>query len=353
MPSIISSSKINFTKQISISSWKIFCAIFILLLLDVSLGFFAKEKMNSFVEVEKFQELKNKNNSSDVVILGSSHAKENFHPKVFEDKLSMSCFNHGFGGANIINTATLYKTHTKHLPHPSYLVIAVDTYSLANLGKNNLGVYVYLVPFMNFKEKFSFFLSRDYPILDLLKLLSGAYLFRVFDPEEKVDSIFSKNFSWEKTRHFFNTSPSKKSKEEPSYYRGFASNEKTSRNAKDLNRLDRKFERFFSVKVKALDQKKKLYLENLISSAKENGSKVILVLTPEHNEMVKREKFRDFFIAAFGDIAKAHDITFLNYSTHPSFIYNADLFYDYHHLSIEGAKLFTSLFADAFKAALN
>jgi hypothetical protein len=90
----------------------------VFLLIDLSLGFIAKEIFFS-QKTGKYSRLTHsiQRDSSEVIIMGSSHANRHYIPSILEKELNMTCYNSGVQGQGLIfHTALQKMIFKRHKP---------------------------------------------------------------------------------------------------------------------------------------------------------------------------------------------------------------------------------------------
>lgn len=98
-------------------------------------------------------------------------------------------------------------------------------------------------------------------------------------------------------------------------------------------------------------QEAQALLRAIIRTAKEAGSRVVLVYTPEHRDMQDLTLDRAALIDTFRRIAREEGVPFWDFSTLP-LCSDRDLFYNSQHLNGRGVDLFTPVIADSIQALL-
>ena len=269
-------------------------------------------------ETGKFARITNSiyNDSSDVLILGSSYATSNYITSIIEKKINLSCYNYGVKGQKIIFQNALIKMITKR--HKPKLIVLDFGYNWLLYSPEAYERLAVLHPyFWDFKNELEPVLSLKSKNINI-KLLSTAF---------QLNSTFLHSL-------YYYFTPQKD-------YKGYLPIHKKAVNYKRITSTDS-----FDLDSNFIDM-----FNEFISCAKENSIDLIFVVSPdltyEYSESVN--KSRDLMLS----IIDSNQIPLINFSNNKSFVDNESLFYDSSHLNHNGAIVFSELIGDSIFNIIN
>lgn len=128
----------------------------------------------------------------DLVILGSSRARNHYNPEILSDSLGMSCFNAGRSGHFLMyQSAQLHVMLSRYTP--KWVILDVVPYDFT--GGNNYDRLSVLLPYKNHKETHRFLKMRSE--FEMWKCMSEIYpynsMFLKLIPNLKNRGVFNKN----------------------------------------------------------------------------------------------------------------------------------------------------------------
>lgn len=293
-----------------------------LILCDSICGMFAKILFDS-QKSGKYARLTYivKTDTSEIVVLGSSHAMAHFIPEIIQDSLHESAFNYGANGQKLLFSRAIYEIR-KRRSKPKMIILNVDEdwfFDKHNQQDRMSDLFPYYgtagdIIFRDFSRKDRFighlkFLSRTFPynstIVHVIKYaIKPQYDFRGYEPlYGTVDSLQLKlQINAEKGR----------------------SNVQLPQPDDDLIGL----------------------FTQLIDDINKNNIRLYIIFSPELLKPDYAERYID------QEIKKICDSTgtpTLDFSNNDIFNNNKLLFHDFGHLNDSGARIFTGMLIDSIK----
>lgn len=249
------------------------------------------------------------NKDADVVILGASKANHHYIPDTLASHLNMTVLNTGLDGDNIVTSYVQFKAVAqRHVPHMVIIDLSAgqtagDFESLLLSHKSYFGLQT------DYTEVVHTYCSYE----DNIKLHSSFYRLNEALPELAQSYLAGNN----QTAGFiplYGTAPN------------MAHHHKMTREY----RVDEK-DKHYNIGVVH-----KACLDSIVSICRHNNSKVFIVYSPS------LISYDDGVTAAYEDFCKNHQIPFINYEGDTAFVNHPELFKDFNHLNIDGARLFTA-----------
>jgi len=251
--------------------------------------------------------------SEDILIIGSSKAETNFIPRIFNEKLNMSCWNAGRGGQKlhffrIIQEATLKRYAPKIVILNLRKDILEGSFVSPRVGllKPFYWKHSEIRPLMHELSTYEkyFIYSNLYAYNSTFYYLLRSYFFRGLDG--KIE-----NNGWKPRKGEMHVKPS-------SIY-----NKKVVK------------------KINPINDRSKMELETLLSAFVNSGTKVYIIISPDLMPSNKTSS-----IPELNKLAEKFNIKIFNYSNDTAFLYKPELFYDFAHLNTVGAKIISIKIAD-------
>lgn len=246
--------------------------------------------------------------TSDLLIFGSSRAHYHYVPKVFTDTLDMSCFNCGQNGMGVIYFYGLLQLICKsHTPK----MVIMDIYPPYDLEVNDNSKYISLLrPYYSWQGIDS--LIWDIDKNERYKMLSGLY---------RYNSRFSE------------------------LLRNFHGNPKLdNKGFQALFNHPNSLEKTMEKELYEYDEMKLFYLRKLITFCIDRKIELFFVSSPRYGF----ESSRAF--APFYSLCKQNQITFFDYYCKPGYADNLPLFANQDHLNVDGADYFSRQVAHEIKS---
>lgn len=248
---------------------------------------------------------------ADVLVFGSSRANHHYYPEIIESKLSMTNYNAGRDGNFIFyNYAVLEAILKRYTPKIVVLDVVKGEFRENAESYDRIST---LLPYYDSHPEMR-------QVIELKSQFERVKLFSKIYPYNS--SIFSIAIG--------NTEHNKKKWND---YNGFVPlNRKIAYTAKgDTTINDFKID---SVKIE--------YFESFIKQCKNKGIQLFIVVSPYF--LISKVTDKSIIIAR--KIAIDNNVNFLDYSQDTTFRLNHDLFADYSHLNLDGAKLFSRKFME-------
>jgi hypothetical protein len=279
--------------------------------LDLAISNILKSKSLYAGEYEVWNDVLEGKIDAKIAIYGSSRAWVHFNTTIFEKEMHQKTYNLGIDGHNFWLQHLRHKEYFKYNIHPKLIICSVDIFTLAKRKDlYNLNQFLpYMLwnnDFYEYTNTYKGFNSSDYYIP--LKRYVGNL---------KISNLIA---STTKIRH-----------------NGFKGQEKEWNT--DLKKIKASKPNY---RIE-LDSISILLFKQFINEMNKKNIDVILVNTPEYIEGQTFVKNRNEIISIFDEIAKKHNIPFLNYSNNV-ISHDKSLFYNTLHLNKKGADIFTEKF---------
>jgi hypothetical protein len=291
--------------------------IFILLLFtaDKAIGFICKKLYagsNDFF-ISKLRHTLNAANE-DVLILGSSRAEYHFIPGIIRDSTGLSVYNCGIGGADLLFSRIQLSESLKRYK-PKYIIIEASpsSFYIPNADNNRK----MLLPFYK-NDTLVYNTLTNHRVFEKIKFVSSIYPYN-----STIVSL---------VKGFF--------KENTDSLNGFLPADGVIDTAGMMNTVDESFS------SSSLPPEKFIYLKQLIDVCEKNNIKLIVASSPvylaniNHDEMVEQIKT---FCGQF------KNLVYVDYSKLEKTYMQQNFFKDNSHLNYDGAKIFSTVFAEDFK----
>lgn len=243
----------------------------------------------------------------DIVILGSSRARNHYDPETLSDSLGLSCFNAGRSGHFLMyQSAQLHVMLSRYIP--KWIILDIVPYDFT--GGNNYDRLSVLLPYKSHKETHRFLKMRS--TFEMWKCMSEIYpynsmLLKLL-PNLRDRGIFHKN-GFQPLNGF---------------YKG-----KKSISENDSTKTDEdKIEEF----------------KRIIKLCKNKGIKLTIVTSPFYAEYKKQTSTTKLV----GQICKEEGIEYFNFLNDKDFD-DISLYHSVDHLNANGADIFTKKIAKQLK----
>ena len=253
----------------------------------------------------------------DLLIFGSSRARNHYIPTIFEERLGLSSYNVGQYGSPILYHLAVLKSVLKRY-RPKIIILDLNLQEFKKLH-DSYDVLSSLLPYYKTHPEIrSIILMRgEY---EKIKLLSNIYPFN-----SALLTIAVGNTEMNKRRH--------------DDIKGFiALRDRWKFAVKDYD-FPQKYE---------LDSNKIVAYKTFIKDCKKEKIKLIVVCSP----YLSKNRFKDSSIEIGKALAKKEYIIFLDYSNYIPLI-NPNLYYDIPHLNEDGAKKFSVIIASEILKTIN
>jgi hypothetical protein len=276
-------------------------------------------------DYKEWYELMNSKINADILIQGSSRAKEHISPKELEKQFKLTAYNLGMNGTAFPEQHYRFLEYLKHNRKPRYIIQAVDANFLIHSRNSDFAQFI---PYLNqdFIDKFkghSVFTEMD------LYVPLYKYTHRAGAAVAGVLNVFDKNVKDNGT------------------YKGYQS-------------FDRHFDRKAfrkSLNKHATDLKlvvnDTVYREfiGFVNYCKKENIRLILVYTPILADYQNSFENSDATSSLFTDISKKYGLKYLDYSK-DTLCRDTSLFSDSFHLNMKGARIFNQQLMSDLKSEI-
>jgi len=254
--------------------------------------------------------------NEDILIIGSSQAETNLVPEIFEKKLNLSCWNSARGGQGIAFFRSIQEATLKRYT-PKILILNFSGVFLEReLVNERIG---FMKPFYwkhpeirQMIDKISIY--EKYLVYSNLYLYNSSfyYLLRSYILRG-LDGDIEKG-GWKPKTGQIQIDPS-------------------------IN-----YEQEIFRESKPINEKAKNEFEILLSSFSKAGTIIYIITSPSFQPSSKVSSTVELNI-----LIEKYNIKLFDYNTSTSFIYKPELFKDFDHLNVDGAKLISNKLADQIK----
>jgi hypothetical protein len=261
-----------------------------------------------------------KDNTYDVLFLGSSRAEMHFNPKNFDEITGLNSYNMGISGASLKVSYVLLKSYLNDHAKPKYLIVNVDYFSLKN-DTDRLNDFPRYFPYLQNE-----FLRNELNKID--GRFNSFYLNPLHSlPYSQLKYLSASIHGW------LNIS----GKYDSLMYKGFQTNlsneEVFGENLEPINS-------YISIKNRN-------YLDSFIVLSKSRNINLILVTSPVFGSGKHDVLNKGSLVNQLSNIAYINKCLYFNY-TDSAMSENKSYFFDHFHLNRYGAAKFTSSFSQAF-----
>lgn len=258
--------------------------------------------------------------NDDVLVYGSSRARKQVNPKVFEENTTSTMYNLGLDGQTVTLQKAMQDVYFGHNKIPKLILYVVDEFTMA-------------------KDEFMFNTEQVLPYLNdtIIKNASREYKsLNFFDYNLPLVRYAGRR---EILKEVFNTLLHN-SKQANKEYKGFTFNDrklvvKGNNNAvmKDTVKIVPKFAKDFI---------------QMIDDVQKKNIQLVFIIPPMHHLSWDYYAYHPQFMQFMDSVAKQKNIPILNYHNH-EFTKIDSLFADAQHVNIPGAKFFTELIVKDLK----
>lgn len=245
--------------------------------------------------------------NADILIMGSSRANHHYNPQILSDSIGLSCYNLGIDGSGAILMDGFYRLITQRYAPKLIIYELTPSFDLYQnvADANNTRYLAQLKPY--YREDCLKQLFDDIDGSERMKLHSGLYR--------------------------YNTSCL-------NLFRSYIGHGTLNSNGYlPLYGVMNDYKPFEVDADNAVDTLKVKFFKQFISDCKENGTKLLFVVSPRFGATTSIG-YQPLF-----DICKQEDCEMLDYYCHPSFVSTKEFFNDSYHLNDVGAAEFTKTIA--------
>ena len=298
--------------------------IIILLIIDFTFGFFAKQIYFKQKSGKQYRITNSITKTADykILIFGSSHANRHYIPSVFKKELGLSCYNTGVQGQKILFQSTLLKIILKKAK-PELIVLNIDDNWLY---KSNDA-------YDRLSDLFPYYWEYREIIKPPLSIQSKLIDFQLFFKSYQYNStiIHAIKYFLFTQKDFKGYSPLFGKLKQPNII--------SSNNAVAT-----------SNQTKAFDENFIIALNSFITTTKKHNIKLIFIKSPN---CIKTDFSKNASLNKIKEIANKEDIPFIDYSNNEYFLNKYSLYNDGSHLNDDGAHLLSGLLVELIKKADN
>ncbi len=267
---------------------------------------------------------------AEILISGSSRALVNFDCTAISDATGKSCFNIGLDGSKINLDLARFKTYLEHNTKPKVLVQVGGTGDLEFGGL--LRLYQYAA-YLNEHHLYQSLVSQ-LPEMRYHKHIP-LYTF----------AIYNKELVWRSVKGLLNRQTPEMMWPVRPRVRGFLPVDIPWTDEFDHYKRDFPQGQAFEISPKGIES-----FEEMVRLCREQNIQIIMVFPPAYYEATySYTKNIGEILQAYRDLAKKHDLEFLDYSKIP-ITRDQKYFYNSQHLNSQGAALFSRLFAEELNA---
>lgn len=308
--------------QFKLLFFKLFQFIIVFFLIDLSLGFFAKEIFFS-QKSGKYSRITYsiKKDSSDVLIMGSSHANRHYIPEIFEKKLGITSYNAGVQGQQIIFITALQEMILKR-HKPKLIILNIDQdwmYESKEAYERLADLHPY---YWDYKTELD-------PVLSLnTRFHTLKLLFRSYQTNSSIVHVIKYFLQPQEDFNGYRPLYTKMDKPKPS----------------DLSIVN------FEIKTEEsqrIDSNFIIMFKDFINNTKKNNIGLIFVISPHISHSYGGKVNRS--LELMKSIALKDNIPLIDFSNSKAFNEQYQLFNDPSHLNNDGAILFSNSLADILK----
>ena len=253
----------------------------------------------------------------DILIYGSSRAVHTYDPRVFTDTLGLSCFNCGRNASNVIYHSAILPAAINGSHKPKAIILDLTPKEIAwrsgPFGADALAGII--VPYVRTNEHFAKLAMELFP-----KEYYKAQVSKLYAYNSMILSII-RNSNRTKNDNVNGYQPMRGSKVAPE--------------PEDVTSLGRD----------SVDQYSKDRLEFFVKSVTEKGIPLVVIVSPMY---AKPFEDNESLIVSKEILAK-YGVEVWDYATDPRYV-KKELFYDFNHLNVKGAEMFSREIASRMKA---
>ncbi|MCF7560800.1 hypothetical protein L3X39_09130 [Sabulilitoribacter multivorans] len=308
--------------EIKLTILKLLKFIIVLMIIDFGLGFIAKEVFFS-QKTGKFHRTTYaiKKSKDDILIFGSSHAHRHYVPEVVERQLSLSCYNAGAEGQQLLFHRALQKMIFKRIT-PKIIILNIDENFLfkSDIAFERLS---------DLHPYYSDYKSELHPILRLnSSMIDFKMLFKSYQTNSTLVHVIK-------------------------YYL------KPQQDYKGYRPL---FDETTANKIESLEKREPLkeyeeviddiFVNTLVDFIEEAQAKKIKVVFVTSPNLILRDITKNESLLKIKEIAKSKEVIFIDFLNSPNYLNKYNLFHDASHLNDKGAKLFTSSVSKIIKSSI-
>ncbi|NHE58594.1 hypothetical protein [Cyclobacterium plantarum] len=293
--------------------------LLVFILIEISLGFIAKKIFFSQT-TGKYARLTYsiQNNSSEVLIMGSSHANRHFVSNILEKELNMTCYNSGVQGQGLIFQTALLKMILKR-HEPKVVILNLDEdwlYDSEEFNERLADLHPY---YWDFRKELD-------PILSLSsEFITFKLLFSSYQTNSTLVHALKYFFVPQMDYKGFRPLNQKMEKSFPPINEPLISKEKNEES-------------------KIINKNFALMFEEFINDAKLHNVKLIFTVSPQLLQFDRMNVNSSLTLMKI--IAEKNRIPIFDFSEDRTFIKKYHLFNDPGHLNNDGAIIFTKLLAN-------
>ncbi len=279
----------------------------LLLLIGLDLFFSNSLRKNTFTV---WNEISHTGIDADVLIIGSSRAREHYSPLILDSILNCNSYNLGSGACKFNRQWDRYQVYRLHNKKPNVIIQNIDFFS-------TLGYQVGVER----EQFFPFFYDKE-----MMQIITEPFYWYEYLPFTRYigySSLLKNQF--------------------------FHQDESTSLTYKGYEVYDFPWDGTELAKIDSLnfdcDEKVKTLFCHYLEQTKKENIQVIFVYAPFYIEGINKVRDLDKMYCTFDSIAKTYNIPILDY-TYSEISYDTIYFRNASHLNKQGAELFSIMLAN-------
>lgn len=308
---------------------KIFLILLPIFLLAIPLDWYLdKSLLNTHFQgddVAVLRDIQEGKIEAEILVYGSSRAWVQFNPEIIKDSLNRATYNLGIDGHNFWLQYYRHREVMAHCKPPKYIFLSIDVNSLKR--REDLFQLEQFLPFMYANKDLYEYLKvyKGYSVFDYI-----IPLWRYAGKTEALNAI---------VRAKLNPDSNK-----PIRKNGFQGNNKVWNSD-----LDYAFKKHPHYTVE-LHQPSIDLMHSFLKECKDLGIEVYMIASPEYYKGKTFVKNRAEIIDILKDIARQHNVPYIDFSDDEQLGNSTEYYYNSQHLNALGAELFTKKLMTDMKA---
>ncbi len=247
--------------------------------------------------------------NADLLIVGSSRAREHFSPMILDSILNLNSYNLGMGGSTFNRQWERYQIYSLYNTKPQIIIQNIDFFS----------TLVYRFGYER-EQYFPYFSNVD--VMDIVQEPFYWYEYLPFCRYYGHNSLLKNSFQTDIITD--------------SIYKGFQSYP-YQYDGIELAKIDSFFFEY--------DEEVKELFEHYVAKVTSDSIKLVFVYTPLYIDGINKIKNLDQCYKIFNDIAVNYNVPILDY-TYSKISYDTTYFRNASHLNRKGAELFSTMLAN-------
>lgn len=165
--------------------------IFFIIIVDLLIGFISYNKISK-VNTRFFGEINNSINSTcDILILGSSRAKNHYNSSIISDSLKLETYNAGYGGYGLFFNYAVLKEYLRNNNNVKVVILDISPHTML-LGEESYSKLDKFLPFYYKYDSFKEIIELN-PEFSKLRLLFNLYIYNSTAYDFLIDGELTNN----------------------------------------------------------------------------------------------------------------------------------------------------------------